>query len=1170
MAMFITSRDITVSEADGYAEFVVKLNAPSTLQVSVNYRIDGITAGYSDYTYSSGTLSFAPGVTTQTVRVALANDVSVETPESLALNLSSPVNAVLGDNQAMATIIDNDTAASTINKGNISVLDVVVDEKAGSATFDIVLDKAASSSFTVGYGTANGSAAAGTDYTAATGTVSFAAGQTVKHVTVNIADDATVEPDEVFHLNLGAITGNAAGMVQIGDGTGTALIGRSDQAALAKPSISASDILVGEADSYVEFVVKLDAPGTAPVSVNYRLDSLTTGYSDYSFANGTLSFAPGVTTQTVRVALVNDINSETLESFALNLSAPVNAVLADNQAVATIVDNDTLADTGSKASVSVHDIVVDEKAGLATFDIVLDKAVSNNFTVAYSTADGSAAAGTDYTAASGTVSFAAGQTVQHVTVSIADDTAAEQDELFHLKLGAITGNGAGMAQIGDGTGTALIGHNDQTAIAAPSISVSDITVGEGDGYADFVVELSAPGTAQVSVNYRLDGLTTNYSDYEFTSGTLSFAPGVTTQTVRVALIKDINAETLESFALNLSSPTNAVLADNQAVATIVDNDTFADTVNRASVSVRDVVVDEKAGIATFDVVLDKAVSNNFTVAYATANGSAAAGTDYTAASGTVSFVAGQTVQHVTVNIADDATAESDEVFHLNLGALSGSGAGMVRIGDGTGTAMIGHNDQAASAKPSIGVADIKVSEGDGYADFLVVLDTPGTAPVSVNYRVDGLTTNYSDYGFTSGTLSFAPGVTTQTVRVALVNDINAETLESFALNLSAPVNAVLADNQAVATIVDDDPAQGHVLHYGLGNDTYQIGNAADVILEAAGGGTDIAVSTVSYVLPDNVENLRLDSSAAINGTGNALNNIIYSGAGANVINGGAGTDTVSYAYATTTGTAGVTLDLSLSNASGEAIASGISGADRISNVENVTGSRYNDKLTGNSGANVLDGGAGADTLSGGLGNDTYYVDNAGDVIVESGNATLGGVDVVIATVSRTLGSYQEKLYLNGSAAIDGTGNELANTITGNAGNNVLNGGAGADVLSGGAGDDILIGGAGKDTLKGDAGKDVFDFNVLSEMGVTSATWDVISDFTAGQDKIDLSTLDANTATTANEAFTEIIAATAAFTKAGQLKFANGILYGNVDADADAEFAIQLTGVTKLGTADIVL
>jgi Ca2+-binding RTX toxin-like protein/NADPH-dependent 7-cyano-7-deazaguanine reductase QueF-like protein len=1166
----ISVSDITVGEGNGYAEFLVELNAPGMTEVTVNYRIDGLTAGYSDYEFSGGTLSFAPGVTTQTVRIALPEDTGAETLKSFALNLSSPTNAVLADNQAMATIVDNDTFADTGTKASVSVRDVVVDEKAGLATFDIVLDKAVSNNFTVAYATANGSATAGTDYTAASGTVTFVAGQTVQHVTVNIADDATLESDEVFQLNLGAITGSGAVMVQIGDGSGTALIGHNDQTAIARPSITTSNITVSEADGYAEFVVALSAPGTAQVSVNYRVDNLSTGYSDYVFSGGTLSFAPGVTTQTVRIALYNDTGVETPKNFALNLSSPVNAVLADNQAVATIIDNDTFADTGSKASVSVHDVVVDEKAGIATFDIVLDKAVSNNFTVAYSTADGSATAGTDYTAASGTVSFVAGQTVQHVTVNIADDTAAEQDELFHLKLGAITGSGATMAQIGDGTGTALIGHNDQAAVAAPSISVSDITVGEGDDYVEFVVELNAPGTAQVSVNYRLDGLTVGYSDYEFTGGTLSFAPGVTTQTVRVALVNDISAEMPESFALNLSSPVNAVLADNQAVATIVDNDTFADTVNKASVSVRDVVVDEKAGLATFDIVLDNAVSNNFTVAYATANGSATAGTDYTAASGTVSFVAGQTVQHVTVNIADDATLESDEVFHLNLGALSGSGAGMVRIGDGSGTALIGHNDQVASAKPSISVADIKVSEGDSYADFVVVLDAPGTAQVSVNYRVDGLTTGYSDYAFSGGTLSFAPGVTTQTVRIALVNDGGTETLESFALNLSAPVNALLADSQAIATIVDDDPAQGSVLHYGMGNDSYQIGNTADVILEAAGGGTDVAVSTVSYVLPDNVENLRLDSSAAINGTGNALNNIIYSGAGANVINGGAGTDTVSYAYATTTGTTGVTLDLSLANASGASVASGISGADRISNIENVTGSRYNDKLTGNSGANVLDGGAGADTLSGGLGNDTYYVDNAGDVIVESSDATLGGVDVVIATVSRTLGSYQEKLYLNGSAAIDGTGNELANTITGNAGNNVLNGGGGADTLSGGAGDDVLVGGAGKDTLKGDAGKDVFDFNALSEMGTTSATWDVIGDFTAGQDRIDLSTLDANTATTANEAFTEIIAATAAFTKAGQLKFANGVLYGNVDADADAELAIQLTGVTTLSAADLVL
>ena len=108
-------------------------------------------------------------------------------------------------------------------------------------------------------------------------------------------------------------------------------------------------------------------------------------------------------------------------------------------------------------------------------------------------------------------------------------------------------------------------------------------------------------------------------------------------------------------------------------------------------------------------------------------------------------------------------------------------------------------------------------------------------------------------------------------------------------------------------------------------------------------------------------------------------------------------------------------------------------------------------------------------------------------------------------------------------------------------------------------------------LAGGGGNDLFDFNALSETGLSSTTWDVITDFVKGQDKIDLSTLDANTATTAsNEAFTSIIGSATTFSAAGQLKVVSGVLYGNTDADTTAEFAIQLTGISSVSLTDFVL
>lgn len=150
------------------------------------------------------------------------------------------------------------------------------------------------------------------------------------------------------------------------------------------------------------------------------------------------------------------------------------------------------------------------------------------------------------------------------------------------------------------------------------------------------------------------------------------------------------------------------------------------------------------------------------------------------------------------------------------------------------------------------------------------------------------------------------------------------------------------------------------------------------------------------------------------------------------------------------------------------------------------------------------------------------------------------------------------------------GYDGADTLYGDNGDDVLYGGAGKDTLYGGNGHDILVGGSGKDALSGGAGCDRFDFNSVAESGITSALRDTIKDFVRGQDRINLSAIDANTATAGDDAFAALIGAKAAFTAAGQLKFTGGILYGNTDSDASAEFSIALTGVSSLSLADLFL
>jgi Ca2+-binding RTX toxin-like protein len=238
---------------------------------------------------------------------------------------------------------------------------------------------------------------------------------------------------------------------------------------------------------------------------------------------------------------------------------------------------------------------------------------------------------------------------------------------------------------------------------------------------------------------------------------------------------------------------------------------------------------------------------------------------------------------------------------------------------------------------------------------------------------------------------------------------------------------------------------------GAGDDTYLVDNTGDVVLENADDGTDLVQSKVTFTLGAHVENVTLTGTGAINATGNALDNTLTGNSGKNVLTGGAGNDTY------IVGTSDTTIEAV--NEGTDTVQSAITWT-LATNVENLTltgsgavngtGNTLNNVLLGNSAANILSGGTGADAMQGGQGNDTYVVDNIADVVTENLN---DGTDLVQSSVSYTLGANVENLTLTGTAASNGTGNALNNTLTGNSGVNILDGGLGADTLVGGAGND---------------------------------------------------------------------------------------------------------------------
>ena len=475
------------------------------------------------------------------------------------------------------------------------------------------------------------------------------------------------------------------------------------------------------------------------------------------------------------VNLVDDALIEGPETFTITLSQVTGgATLSQTVLVVTIADNDP--------AFRVNDVSVaegDAGTSLATFTVTQNVASTSTTSVNYATGNGTATAGADYVATSGTLTFAPGELTRSVVVTVSGDLHDEVDEQFSLALTAPVN-----ASIGDGEGIGTIVDDD-----VPGVSVSDVSVGEDASTATFTVTLSIPAVETVTVGYATaDGTATAGSDYIATSGTLTFAPGEVTKSVVVTVSDDLQDEPDEQFALTLSDPVNAVVGDGEGMGTIVDDDVPAVSVSDASVS-------EDAPNATFTVTLSMAAVETVSVNYATADGTATAGADYVATSGTLTFAPGDLTKSVVVTVSGDLQDEPEEQFAVNL-----TDPANASIGAGQGIGTIVDDDI-----PGVSVSDLSVSEDASTATFTVSLPSPAVETMTVDYAtIDGTATAGSDYVSTSGTLTFAPGDSIQSVTVPLTGDSIDEADETFVLELTSPAGAVIADGQGIATLTDDD------------------------------------------------------------------------------------------------------------------------------------------------------------------------------------------------------------------------------------------------------------------------------------------------------------------------------------------------------------------------------
>ncbi|WP_230169023.1 Calx-beta domain-containing protein [Roseomonas sp. CECT 9278] len=1135
--------DARVEEGSGgsptYVVVPVTLSAPADGPVQVRYLTqNGSAVAGQDYVAQRGTVVFAPGTSTQEIRIEVTGDRRVELDETFTLRLFAATGAEIADARGSVTIANDD---------GLAVADVTAIEGTagapGSMVFTVRLLSAMDTAVTLDWATADGTAIAGQDYVAGAGSLTFAPGETTKSVTVSLVGDAASESTEALSLTLS----NAVGAPLV-RATATGNIADDDV-------ILIDDVTIVEGTASTPgsatITIRLAGPTDQTITVDYATEDGTAEAGvDYSATSGTATIASGQSSATFTVPILRDGDVEGSEGFTIRLTNASGAVIGDDAALVGVIDDDGF---------TITDVSMVEGTGGSvnmTFTVTLASALSNSASVDYGTSDGSAIAGVDYTATSGTLTFSAGLTSRTFTVPIATDSDFEGTEGFTVTLSNATG-GSGIRQ---GTATGAIRDDD-------GIAIGDITVAEGTGgttTATVTVTLTSTASPVTLDWATADGTAVAGQDYTAATGTLTFDPGETSKTIEITIAPDALWEANEAFRIVLSNAQGAPLVDASGSVTIT-NDDARDAPVVSVLAARHTEGNGGEAVMRFTLGLSYAMGNDVTVDYATADGSAMAGLDYTAASGTLTILAGQLSAVIDVPILDDTLIEGTEGFALQLSNPTGGAT----IGTAQATGSIIDDD----ARFDIATADALLAEGNSgtTAHTFTVTRSGDTATAhTVRWAVasdgaPGAFANADDFAggiFASGRLVFAAGQTTRTITVQVAGDTEAEKREGFAVRLfDASAGATIGTARAEAAIGNDDAYAG-----GSGGDSLRGGPDGEV-LDGSGGDDSLFGSA--------------GADTILGGQGDDL---VEGGAGADSLAGGTGdADLLSYGGST----GGVTVDLLTGSASG-----GDAAGDSLSGFEAVRGGTGADRLTGNDGDNTLygGGGSGVDTLYGGqgddrlvggiapgqagapdgvnimlggTGDDTFHVGPSADQVVELAN---GGIDTIIALRSFTLAAHVEELVLIGDGAMDGTGNEIDNALRGGGGDNLLRGLDGDDNLTGGAGNDTLVGGAGADVVSAGEGADLIRYLDLADSPRTAR--DNIYGFASGEDRLDLAAI----GTAMGGWGTERFALGDIFTAARQVAWDAPGRTLRIEADGDlatVELAIVFSAGTSIVESDIL-
>jgi Autotransporter beta-domain/Calx-beta domain len=792
--------------------------------VSLTYA--GTATNLTDY-IRPPSVTIPAGSTTATITLPVVDDTIVEGNETvivnLAVNTSNP--AITASGSATKTIVDNDTASLAINN-------VTISEGGGTATFTVTLTGVTKSTFTVGYATSNGTALAGSDYTAKTGTVAFAANAAspqTRTFTVVILNDTVVEASEAATLTLSGLSNTFNGGLTITGSVGTLTITDNDTAA-----VTIANTTDGNEAGLVSGVMTVSQSrlSSTPTTVSYTVSGSAISGTDYTALSGSVIIPANTLTTTITIPVLQDSIVEGAETVVVGLVAATSnpAITASGSATNTIADDDfasvTIANTADGAEPSTN--------GTLT---VTQSAVSASDTVIALGYGGTATNATDYTRPA-SVTIPAGSTTATITLTMVDDALVEGSETVDVTLASVS---SGLATLG-ATLTATNTIADDDAAVVTIVNTTDGAEPATNGV--LTVTQSAVSISDTVIALSYGGTATNTTDYT-RPASVTIPAGSTTTTITLAVVDDATVEGVETVDVTLASVTSGLATLGTpltATNTIADNDvavvTIANTTDGAEPATN--------GILT---VTQSAVSISDTVIALSYGGTAITPADYTRPA-SVTIPSGSTTATITLTIVDDALVEGSETVDVTLASVT---SGLATLGTTlTAPTTIADNDAAA-----VTIATTNNGAEPGTAGVLTITQSAvSVSDTVIALGYGGTATNAFDYT-RPASVTIPAGSTTVTITLTIVDDAlveGSETVDVTLTSVTSGLGTLGTTLTATNTITDNDTAVVTVANVTDGGEPASSGiltvsqsavSVSDTVLSYSIGGTATSGSDYS-------------------------------------------------------------------------------------------------------------------------------------------------------------------------------------------------------------------------------------------------------------------------------------------------------------------------------------